>query len=198
MKTDPENKIKSIISRSSSYVTKWSLRPSLLSQCRQIAANKNLAVFTWRETMSFPCERLLIYNLMSQIWHLIMLFQQLLSNNQGQHTNPPFDEVCLLNNRCCTTFETLQICLLGLRRWLTGIQWKSNMCQNKSIAMPDWKNTSLVFMWIGRARGGPKPAGIRRDFSGDTVWWYTIQICLFTMCQFFTTLRLLHWHVIMN
>lgn len=127
IKNRPESKIKPIISRSSSYVTKWSLRPSLLSQCRQIAANKNLAVFTWRETMSFPCERLLIYNLMSQSWHLIMLFQQLLSNKQGQHTNPPFDEVCLLSNRCYTTFKTLQICLLGSRRWLTGIQWKSNV-----------------------------------------------------------------------
>lgn len=154
--------IKSIMSPSSAYVTKWSLRPSLLSQCHQIAASKNLALFILKETMSFPCGRLLIYWFVSQNWHLIncsdYYCQIIRTTNKST-----FDTMCCSKPDAAQLLNTSGMSV-GLEWWLTGIQWKSNMCQNKSSAMPDSKNTSQLFMWMGRA-GGPEPTGVRHEAS---------------------------------
>lgn len=63
-----------------------------------------------------------------------------------KNTKSTFDEIVLFKNRCYKTFKYLEHAC-WLIRWLTVIQWKSSMCQNKSSVLPNCKNTSLVVMW---------------------------------------------------
>lgn len=69
-----------------------------------------------------------------------------MSNYQGHHKKKSlFVKMCSSKTDAIHLIKMLNMSV-GLKRWLTGIQWKINMCQNKSSAMPDCKNTSLVFM----------------------------------------------------